>query len=211
MINSHQQMSARGRLSTVVALLLLQAAGSSAAIGDDVGCGANPQLPKPTASLLPTVKVAKAVGWKADETPKAADGFKFGRFAAGLDHPRWLYQLPNGDVLVAESNAPPKPKDKSDGFRGWVQGLFMQRAGALTQSANRITLLRDVDGDGVAEFRSVFIGNPVSPFGMALVGQHLYVANANELSSEVGNCGCTHSMSHSHPTRMRATRLRAWN
>jgi glucose/arabinose dehydrogenase len=150
-----------------------------AARAEDVGYGSNPQLPKPTSSLVPTIKVAKAVGWKAGETPRAAEGLQVVNFAAGLDHPRWLYELPNGDVLVAESNAPPKPEGKSGGLRGWVQGLLMKRAGARTQSANRITLLRDTDGDGVADFKSIFIENLTSPFGMALVGGNFYVANAN--------------------------------
>jgi glucose/arabinose dehydrogenase len=103
------------------------------------------------------------------------------RFATGLDHSRWLYQLPNGDVLVAESNAPPKPADKGSGVRGWFQGLFMKRAGARTQSANRITLVRDTNGDGGADFKSAFIENLMSPFGMALIGNQLYVANADAI------------------------------
>jgi glucose/arabinose dehydrogenase len=164
----------------LAAAIFLQAMTSSA-FGADIGYGPNPQLPEPTTPLIPTVKVAKAVGWKPGETPKAADGLRVVRFGDGLDHPRWLYQLPNGDVLVAESNAPPKPDDKSDGIRGWVQGLFMKRAGAKTPSPNRITLLRDADGDGVAEFKSAFIENLVSPFGMALVGTDIYVANANAI------------------------------
>jgi len=100
-------------------------------------------------------------------------------FASGLDHPRWLYRLPNGDILVAESNAPPKPEGKSGGLRGWVQGLVMKKAGAKAPSANRITLLRDADGDGVAETRTAFLENLSSPFGMALVGDTVYVANAD--------------------------------
>jgi glucose/arabinose dehydrogenase len=166
--------------STIAALTLMQVI-TSGAFGGEIGYGPNPQLPEPSTSLIPTVKVAKAVGWKLEETPKAANGFQVMRFSDGLDHPRWLYQLPNGDVLVAESNAPPKPNDKGNGIRGWVQGLFMKRAGARTPSADRISLLRDSDGDGVAEFKSVFIEKLVSPFGMALVGTHIYVANANAI------------------------------
>ena len=165
----------------IVAVLVNYLTSTPGAVGDDIGYGSNPQLPNPSASLIPTVKVAKAVGWNGKEMPKAADGFRVTRFAEGLDHPRWLHQLPNGDVLVAESNAPPKPDGKGGGIRGWVQGLFMKRAGARTPSANRITLLRDADGDGVAEFQSVLIENLVSPFGMALAGAHLFVANADAI------------------------------
>jgi glucose/arabinose dehydrogenase len=180
MITSRQPSFASGALSTVGAVILMHVVTSIAFAGDS-GYGPNPQLPEPSTSLIPTVKVAKAIGWKSGEMPKAADGLRVVRFSDGLDHPRWLYQLPNGDVLVAESNAPPKPDDKGDGIRGWVQGLFMKRAGARTPSANRIMLLRDADGDGVAEYASVFIENLVSPFGMALVGNQLYVANANAI------------------------------
>ena len=97
-----------------------------------------------------------------------------------LDHPRWLFVLPNGDVLVAETNAPPQPED-GRGLKGWLRGLFMSRAGAGVPSANRITLLRDSDGDGVAESRSVFLDGLHSPFGMALVGSDLYVADTDAL------------------------------
>ena len=99
-------------------------------------------------------------------------------FASALEHPRWLYVLPNGDVLVAETNAPPKPEGAT-GIRGWIMGWFMKRAGAATPSANRITLLRDTDNDGVADVRSVLLQGLNSPFGMALVGSHLYVANSD--------------------------------
>ncbi len=103
-------------------------------------------------------------------------------FARGLDHPRWLFVLPNGDVLVAETNAPPKPEG-STGFKGWLAGLVVKRAGAGVPSANRITLLRDADGDGVAEVRSILLGGLNSPFGMALVGDRLFVANADAVLS----------------------------
>ncbi len=163
--------------------LALPIAGTGLALADDVGYGPNPDLPPPTSSWLPTVKVAKAVGWKQGEAPTAAAGFRVARFASDLDHPRWLYELPNGDVLVAESNAPPKPEGKSGGVRGWIQGLFMKRAGAKSPSANRISLLRDADGDGIAEFKSALLENLNSPFGMALVGNRLYVANADAVLS----------------------------
>ncbi len=100
------------------------------------------------------------------------------RVRDGLDHPRWLYTLPNGDVLVAETNAPPRPENDKGHSRVLHEAL-MGRAGAGVPSANRITLLRDADGDGVAETRTVFLGGLNSPFGMALVGEWLYVANTD--------------------------------
>jgi len=144
----------------------------------DAGLGPNPVLPQPKTSLLPTVNVAPAKGWPSGRTPLAAAGLATNAFASGLDHPRWLYVLPNGDVLVAETNAPPRPEDRK-GVKGWFMGKAMKRAGAAVPSANRITLLRDADGDGVAEQRSVFLQGLNSPFGMALVGNDLYVANTD--------------------------------
>jgi len=142
--------------------------------------GPNPELVSPHRNLLtPTVNIAPAVGWPDGVMPTAPAGFVVQAFASGLDHPRWLYRLPNGDILVAETNAPPKPEGKSGGIRGWVMGLVMKRAGAAPPSPNRITLLRDADGDGVAETRTAFLENLTSPFGMALVGNRLFVANAD--------------------------------
>ena len=124
------------------------------------------------------MNVAPATGWPAGDKPVAAPGTVVSRFAEGLDHPRWIYVLPNGDVLVAETNAPPKPED-GKGIKGWIMKKEMAKAGAAAPSANRITLLRDTDGDGVAEMRSVFLDNLHSPFGMALVGNDFYVANSD--------------------------------
>src|SRR6202008_982034 len=107
--------------------------------------------------------VASVAGWKAGEKPEVAPGLSVNAFAEGLDHPRWLYVLPNGDVLVAESNAPPRPDDRK-GIKGWVMGKLMKKAGAGAPSANRITLLRDADGDGIAETRHVFLQGLNSPF-----------------------------------------------
>jgi glucose/arabinose dehydrogenase len=142
--------------------------------------GAKPALPAPENSLIPTVNVAKAVGWPAGGKPIAAAGMAVNAFATGLDHPRTLLVLPNGDVLVAETNAPSRP-DEERGIKGWITKLVMSRAGAQTQSANRITLLRDADGDGVAETRTVFLDSLNSPFGMALVGDDLYVADSDAI------------------------------
>jgi len=167
-------------LLAVSALVLTTAGcGGNEALDPSAGFGPNPTLPAPQQSLLPTVKIAKAVGWPEGRAPTPAPGFRVQAFASGLDNPRWLYRLPNGDILVAESNAPPKPEGKKGGIRGWVMGLVMDRAGSAAPSANRITLLRDADGDGVAETRTAFLENLTSPFGMALVGETLYVANAD--------------------------------
>lgn len=141
--------------------------------------GTNIKLAAPSAQTLPTVNVAKAVGWQDGALPIAASGFKVNAFADGLDHPRWVYVLPNGDVLVAESNKP--QKENKQGVRGFVMGLVQKRAGAGTQSADRITLLRDQDKDGVADMRIPFLTDLHSPFGMALIGNDFYVANTDAL------------------------------
>ncbi len=144
----------------------------------DMGVGLQPILPAPEHALIPTVNIAPAVGWLAGTAPTPAPGTRVVAFASGLDHPRWLYVLPNGDVLVAETNAPPKPED-GKGIKGAIMGLVMKRAGATVASANRITLLRDTNGDGVADVRSVLLEGLNSPFGMALVGHTLYVADSD--------------------------------
>ena len=152
--------------------------GDTAKLSVAAGTGRDPQLPAPVVSLMPTVHIAPAKGWAIDARPTPAPGLAVGAYARGLDHPRWLYTLPNGDVLVAESNAPPRPDDAT-GVKGWVMRWVMRRAGAGVPSANRITLLRDSDGDGVADLRSVLLEGLNSPFGMALVGEFLYVANTD--------------------------------
>ncbi|HXE39518.1 MAG TPA: sorbosone dehydrogenase family protein [Azonexus sp.] len=156
----------------------LAACGEMAKLPASAGTGTQPALPAPVRTLVPTVHIAPAKGWAAGATPVAAPGTRVAAFASGLDHPRWLYVLPNGDVLVAETNAPPKPDD-AKGIKGWVMGKLRHKAGAVGASANRITLLRDGDGDGVAELRSVLLEGMNSPFGMALVGNNLYVANSD--------------------------------
>jgi glucose/arabinose dehydrogenase len=152
--------------------------GRSASLPVSAGMGPNPTLPKPSTSLIPTIKVAKAVGWTDTQAPRPADGLSVNALARGLEHPRWLYVLPNGDVLVAETNAPPRPLD-GGGIRGWFFRRYQAKAGGAVPSANRITLLRDADGDGVAEVKVPFIERLHSPFGMALVGDVLYVANTD--------------------------------
>ena len=145
-----------------------------------VGFGPQPVLPAPETQLIPTVNVAPVQRWPAAQRPFVAAGLAVQAYARDLDHPRWLYVLPNGDVLVAETNAPPKPDD-SKGIKGAIMQMQMKKAGAATPSANRITLLRGMDGNGVAQTRSVFLQGLHSPFGMALVGKELYVANADAL------------------------------
>ncbi|MFZ5526297.1 MAG: PQQ-dependent sugar dehydrogenase [Pseudomonadota bacterium] len=143
-----------------------------------IGYGTNPQLPAPEKSLIPTVHIAKGTGWPAGVKPTPAQGLQVQAYATRLAHPRWLYVLPNGDVLVAETNAPPKP---GGGLKGQVMKLVQKRAGAGVESPNRITLLRDTDHDGVAETRHEFLTGLSSPFGMALVDGNLYVANADAI------------------------------
>ncbi len=156
-------------------------AGISATLAaDDEIFGPNPKLPAVDKAWIPTVQVATATGWKAGEGPKAGPGLKSSAFATGLDHPRWLLTLPNGDVLVAESNAPARP-DENNSIKGWFMSYFMNKAGAGVPSANRITILRDGDGDGVAELKSPFLTGLNSPFGMALIGSDLYVANTDAI------------------------------
>lgn len=169
----------RSRLTLLAAALLtLVGCGESATLDVKDGSGPQPVLPAPHGTLLPTVKIAKAVGWPSGARPMPAEGLAVQAFAKDLDHPRWLAVMPNGDVLVAETNAPPRPQD-SAGFKGWVADRLMTRAGATVPSADRITLLRDTDGDGVADVRSVLLDHLHSPFGMAKVGDTLYVANTD--------------------------------
>ena len=151
--------------------------------------GSQVTLPAPEKSLVPTVHTAKAIGWPEGAKPVAAADLSVNAYATGLDHPRWLYSLPNGDLLVAESNAPPKPDDK--GIKAFFQGLVMKNAGAGTKSANRITLLRGIDENGRATEKHVFLQNLNSPFGMALVGNILYIANTDAILAFPYNNGDT--------------------
>ena len=163
---------------TVLTCLVLSGCGDQATLPVEAGTGPNPQLPAPVETLLPTVVVAEATGWPDGEIPRAAEGLAVNAFASGLDHPRMLYVLPNGDVLVAETAAPPQP-GLTDSLMGWAMKLGMWWAGAGVASPNRITLLRDADGDGVAETRTPFITGLNSPYGMALIGTDFYVANTD--------------------------------
>ncbi len=163
---------------TMAVALGIVACGNNAKLPLEVGIGGAPVLPPPSRSILPTVAIAPADGWAADERPVAAPGLTVNAFASGLDHPRWMHVLPNGDVLVAETNRQPHP---AGGLRAWAEKRVMALAGAGVESADRISLLRDADEDGVAEQRHILLDDLTSPFGMALVGDALYVADTDAL------------------------------
>ena len=141
--------------------------------------GTNPRIDRPSTGPIPLVNIAKPIGWASGQMPTPAAGLRVQPFATGLDHPRWLLPLANGDVLVAETNAPPKPGET--GFKHWIENRIMGQAGAGGQSPNRITLLRDTNGDGIADQRTVLLSGLHSPFGMALVGTTLYIADTDAL------------------------------
>ena len=170
---------------------LFSACGGSAQLPLSASFGPEPQLPPPNVTLLPTVNIAPAVGWHAGEQPTPAPGLAVTAFAMGLDHPRNVYVLPNGDVLVAETNAPPKPDD-NPGLRGVITRWVMNRAGAGTPSANRLVLLRDTHGSGTADTRSVFLEGLNSPFGMALIDDQLFVADTDAIRRYHYHAGQTH-------------------
>ena len=144
----------------------------------DAVTGPAPQITAGREQIFPTIAVADVDRWKTGEAPVVAPGLVVERFAEGLDHPRNLYTLPNGDILVAETNSPPR---KMGGVEGFVMKWLMGKAGADVPSANRITLLRDANGDGQAELKTPFLTGLNSPFGMVLIGEKLYVANTNGL------------------------------
>lgn len=172
----------RPTLPLILCTGLLAGCGGGQALSPGSTEGVDPALPPPQRALIPTVDIAPATGWPQGAAPTPARGLVVSRFAGGLEHPRWLHVLPNGDVLVAESNAP-AGKSGVDGIKGKVMGVVMKRAGAGVPSAERISVLRDADGDGIAEVRQPFLTGLHSPFGMALVGDTLYIANADALVS----------------------------
>jgi glucose/arabinose dehydrogenase len=180
----------RSPAPAVLLALTLAACGETAKLPWSQTLGPTPILPPPNETLFPTVHIAPAKGWPQGTKPVAAAGLAVSTFAAELEHPRWVYVLPNGDVLVAETNAPERP-EAGKGIKGWVMKNVMKKAGAAVPSANRITLLRDADGDGVAETKSVFLEKLNSPFGMALVGANLYVANTDAVMRFTYNTGDT--------------------
>lgn len=169
----------RALLPLLAALPLVALAGCSdkpAPISTQTG--GSPQLPQPNQYLLPPMKVATAKGWGNGEMPSVAPGLKIEAVATGLKHPRSLYVLPNGDVLVAETDGPAEPIHRPKDI---IIGLVQARAHSSVQAAQDIVLLRDTNGDGVADVRTVFIDHLVSPYGMALVGHDLYVANTDAI------------------------------
>ncbi|GAN69310.1 PQQ-dependent sugar dehydrogenase [Acetobacter orleanensis] len=176
----------RRYLLGLVAVLVLAGAGTyrfvlrpeAAQLPVSEGVGPHPKLPPPNATLMPTVNIARPLGWKNGEMPHASEGLSVKAFATGLNHPRWLYALPNGDVLVAETNSPGTDKTT---FKNRIARAIQGLVGADVPSPNRIILLRDADGDGVAEKQSVFLEHLNSPFGMALIKDTLYVANADAI------------------------------
>jgi glucose/arabinose dehydrogenase len=194
---NEERMHKPRRLSRLGGLLssALSAVSDKATLPESATFGPNPTLPKPKKERIPTVHIATAKGWPEGAAPKAATGFQVAAYAAGFDHCRWLYVLPNGDVLVAETDQPAQPGLRVS-LRGLAMKAVMNRAGSGLPSANRITLLRDADGDGIAEIRTTFLENLNSPFGMTLVGGRLYVANTDAVVSfpyEVGQTQITAS------------------
>ena len=157
---------------------LYLAQGDTARLPAGADTGREPVFTSPRSEMLPTVNIAEVKPWKASEKPVAAKGLTIDRFAEGLAHPRSLLRLPNGDILVAETNSPPRPKE---GIVQRVMNYLMDKAGAGVPSANRITLLRDTDKDGHAETKTVFLTGLNSPYGMAVIGDTLYVANTDAL------------------------------
>ena len=177
-ITRTQKLAALGVVGVLGALAFLFSVwGDSSKISETATIGPNPTLPEPVTTLIPTVDIAPAKGWPEGVKPTPASGLAVTAFGKGLDHPRWLFVLPNGDVLVAETNAP--KREERSGLKTFVMNQVMKRAGAGVPSANRLTLLRDTDGDGIAETRTEFLKDLNSPFGMALIGDALYVANTD--------------------------------
>jgi glucose/arabinose dehydrogenase len=174
-----------------MAAFVLVSCGDAAKLPERASIGPHPALPAPVQSTIPTVNVPPAKGWPAGAKPMPASGLSVTAFASGLHHPRWLYVLPNGDVLVAETGAPVHPDD-SKGLRGWVADIIQKRAGAGVASADRIILLRDRNGDGIAETRTEFLSGLNAPFGMALIGHDFYVANTDSVVRYTYSDGDTH-------------------
>jgi glucose/arabinose dehydrogenase len=165
---------------TIVFFIAALGCGTPARLPVAAGIGPHPTLPPAESALVPVINVVNAKGWAPSATPTAAEGLTVRAFARGLDHPRWLYVLPNGDVLVAETNAPARPDDNK-GIKGFFFKVFLSKGGGAVPSQNRIVLLRDTDGDGVADIRTVFLSDLNSPFGMSLIGDAFYVANTDAL------------------------------
>jgi glucose/arabinose dehydrogenase len=173
------------------ALALAACSDSDSSFDPQSQVGPNPNLPELKQYLFPPMRLATVVGWKSGEKPTVADGLKIEALATGLEHPRSLYVLPNGDILVVESKSPGadpvlRPKDI---VMRWIESLVT--SGGDERPSNRITLLRDANGDGKPEMQSVFLDHLNSPFGVALVGSDLYVANTDAIMRYTYNTGDT--------------------
>ena len=166
------------RIALLLIGLTLAGCGDRARLPVSAGVGPNPTLPAPTKTIFPTINVPDAKGWPDGMKPTPAPGLAVNAFATGLQHPRWILPLPNGDLLVSEASAPDRPKEGKN-LKGFFMNLFMKKAGSAVPSANRISLLRDADGDGVAEARTVLLSGLNSPIGMTLVGDQLYIADTD--------------------------------
>ena len=159
----------RGRWAAICAVLAVASCAPPGSKDPFVGFGPNPPLPKPRSGLIPQVGIPKIVGWAAGAAPRAPEGFTITRYAEGLDHPRWLLVLPNGDVLAAQGSAPPSEGNRMNrGIKGWFKKQLMKKVKSAVPSPNRITLLRDADGDGVAEMRTTYAQGLTTPFGITL-------------------------------------------
>lgn len=170
-------------ISILIILLVIGAGyyvtrGDTARLSLEETTGVKPTITNVRTEKFPTINIAEADPWKPGEGPVAAEGLTVERFAEGLDHPRSMLRLPNGDILVAETNSPPRT---NKGIEGWIMRNLMGKAGAGTPSANRISLLRDSDADGKVDEKFALLENLNSPFGMALVDDTLYVANTNDV------------------------------
>ncbi|MBO0750021.1 MAG: sorbosone dehydrogenase family protein, partial [Porphyrobacter sp.] len=176
-------------IALVVLILVLAGAawwmlrGDKADYSVEQVAGTDPTLDQPHPQTIPTVDVFRPVGWSANQAPAAAQGLAVNRFAQGLEHPRIIYPLPNGDILVSESNAPPERTIAGGGLTNFVAGFLFRRAGADVPSPNKLVLLRDANGDGVAETKAVLRSDLHSPGGMAWANGKLYVANTNAVLS----------------------------
>lgn len=172
-------MRMHNRLVALTATVVFSGCGHEAQLPITATTGEDPRLPEPADTAVPTVNIAEAEGWPDGRMPEAADGAEVSVFAEDLLNPRWLYELPNGDILVAESRAP--EGSSPGGLKSWVAGMLRSDATSDVRNANRITLLRDSNNDGNVDERHTFLNDLNSPFGMALVGDYFYVANADAL------------------------------
>lgn len=182
-LNNSPSAGARSTSPAMRALIvcLFALAACTGAVDQDTGYGPNPQLGAPTPGILPTVNTAEAIGWADGAAPVAPEGFIVTRYAEDIVHPRWIYTLPNGDVLIAQSST---EAQRGGGLLGWIRNMVQRGAGAFEEdgSPDRITLLRDSDGDGDVDERTDFAHEGLKqPIGMALIGEYLYVANTNAI------------------------------